>query len=132
MNKVTTIAMPDFRSRIEHDYEGEIYCDAPKQYGGQGKYISPTDLLAAALTSCVTTVLTLFCKKRGLDLTGLKVVCEIEFSPAHKILRMPVEIWMPIVINEADKAALENVASSCPVHSSLSSEIESPILFHWL
>jgi len=124
----------DLHCRIKHEPSGaSLETDAPVDNQGKGESFSPTDLVAGALSSCIATTLAIFSKKHQWNLTGmrLEVNKEMVTAPMRRIGRLPVEIWMPINLPEKDRKFLEKVANDCPVHQSLSAEIESPITFHW-
>ena len=74
-------------------YEGDLHCrvihgpsgtllstDAPKDNQGKGESFSPTDLLAAALGSCIITTMGIVAKRHALDLKGAKVTVVKEMT----------------------------------------------------
>ena len=74
---------------IDIDYLGNLHCaathgpsgsrlatDAPTDNGGLGELFSPTDLVATALGTCLTTVMGLLARRTGLDLEGTRVRVE--------------------------------------------------------
>ncbi len=110
-----------------------ITTDAPKDNEGEGSLFSPTDLVAAALTSCISTVLGIYAKKKGWDFTGLRVRVEKTMSreTPRRIASLPIVVWMPIQLSDSEQATVERIALSCPVHQSLHPDVSAPILFHW-
>src|ERR1035437_1065798 len=89
---------------IDVVYEGQLHCqashgpsgaslatDAPLDNGGKGDAFSPTDLVAAALGTCVLTIMGLVAQRHSLDLSGAKVhvvkdmVGPKEGSPVRRI-----------------------------------------------
>jgi len=131
---------------ITVDYQGNLRCtatsnestdplttDAPKKLGGKGEAISPTELVAAALGTCVMTMLGAVAQRSGLDLAGSQVQVEKEMSatPPSRISQMKVTIVLPPdkSISEADRQKLERAAQSCPVKQSLHPEINIAIQF---
>ena len=58
MPTVTTKYMGDLRTEITHVQSGsKVITDAPVDNHGKGESISPTDMVAAALGSCMLTIM---------------------------------------------------------------------------
>jgi putative redox protein len=127
-------------------YDGDLHCtlthgpsgttiktDAPTDNMGKGEFFSPTDLVAAALGSCIVTIMGIYAKKNHISLIGLKaeVSKEMMSVPVRKISRLEAKISMPKGLTPSQRQALEKVALTCPVHKSLSSEVAAPISFHY-
>jgi putative redox protein len=49
----------------------------------------------------------------------------------RRIGRLPVEVKVPRTFSDEDRQRLENAAMTCPVHKSLSGEVDSPVSFSW-
>ena len=75
------------------DYTGNLHCDAthgpshstistdaPTDNKGKGESFSPTDLVATALGTCMSTILAMAAEEHGLDVKGMKVKVEKEMS----------------------------------------------------
>ncbi len=133
--------------KITADYQGELHCqaihgpsgckittDAPVDNQGRGESFSPTDLCAAALATCMATIMGIQSGKMGIDLKGMKieVTKEMAADSPRRIARLPVEFWIPGSLTKEQKAALHHAAENCPVHLSLHPDIDKPILFHWV
>src|ERR1700761_7745929 len=66
----------ELRTQITHLQSGTlIETDAPTDNHGKGERFSPTDLVAAALGSCIVTTMGISCAKSGIDIEG--TVCEV-------------------------------------------------------
>jgi putative redox protein len=128
------------------EYEGDLHCraihgpsgtelstDAPVENGGSEKSLSPTDLVAVALGTCILTTMAFRAKSLGLDLAGASVNVDKEMAtaPIRRIARLATTVRIPGQITDRHKKVLEATAHSCPVHKSLSHEIEMPIEFSW-
>ena len=111
----------------------KIQTDAPLDNGGKGDSFSPTDLLATALGTCMTTTMDLCAKKNGFNIDGAKaVVLKLMVSqPSRRIGKLEVAVEMPLPANHPQREALEKVALNCPVAMSLSPEIQIPVSFLW-
>ncbi|MEM9227335.1 MAG: OsmC family protein [Verrucomicrobiota bacterium] len=127
-------------------YDGELHCtlthgpsgsqvatDAPVDNHGRGETFSPTDLCASALIGCIATVLGIKSQNMGLELKGMRLSVEKHMSTdsPRRIVRLPVEIHIPVCPSPEQCTSLERAAHSCPVHQSLHPDIEKPITFHW-
>jgi putative redox protein len=105
--------------------------DAPVDNRGKGERFSPTDLVAAALGTCIPTIMGMVAEREKIDLTGLKVTVtkEMTSAPPRRIAKLATRIVMPGGLDERQRAKLEKVAHTCPVHQTLSGNVEMPIEF---
>ncbi len=111
----------------------ELLTDAPPENGGLGEAFSPTDLLAAALGTCLMTVIGLVAQRSNIDVTGMTARIEKDMAapPARRIGRVKTVIQMPkgLKLSDAERTKLENAAKLCPVKQSLHPEVEVPLEF---
>lgn len=122
------------RCKVIHEPSGESFnTDAPVDNNGRGEAASPTDLCAAALGSCMGTIIGMRLEKLGHDLAGMRIEVQKEMSSykPRRIIRLSTEIWLPLKFDAKTKRQIELAARGCPVHHSLNSEIDKPIRFHW-
>ncbi len=111
-----------------------IITDAPTDNGGQGRAFSPTDLAANALGACALTIMGLYAEGHSLDIKGatMEITKTMSASP-RRIACIEVTFTMPANdFSEKDKKALVNAAYTCPVHKSLSPDVEQKFNFVWL
>jgi uncharacterized OsmC-like protein len=126
------------------EYQGGLHCsakhgpsgatlqtDAPVDNQGKGEAFSPTDLVGAALGSCMATIMGIYARQNGIPLEGMRVEVTKEMTQAlpRKIARLSTEIWMPSGLPR--NPALEQAALTCPVHRSLHPDVHKPVNFHW-
>jgi uncharacterized OsmC-like protein len=124
-------------------YSGEKHCqlthgpsqsmietDAPKDNQGRGEKFSPTDLMGAALGSCILTTMAIVAERDEVSLVGVRaeVVKEMLAQP-RRIGALRTKIYLPNQIPQSYRAKLENAAHHCPVHKSLHSEVEASLTF---
>ena len=124
----------DLHCRLKHGPSGvEIVTDAPKDNQGRGESFSPTDLVAAALGSCMMTLMGIAARSRGIDLVDLKcrVTKEMAQEPYRRIKRLETVFTFPRPLVEKERRLLEQAALTCPVHKSLHPEIEAPVFFKY-
>ncbi|MEY2438648.1 MAG: putative redox protein [Verrucomicrobiota bacterium] len=127
-------------------YSGDLHCDAthgpsqskistdaPTDNRGKGEAFSPTDLVATALGTCMSTTMGMAAKDHNLDLRGMTVKVKKEMSKdaPRRIIGLPSEVHIPLPPNCPQRALLEQTALTCPVHKSLPPDIERPTTFFW-
>jgi uncharacterized OsmC-like protein len=131
--------------KITGTYQGQKHCelihgpsqakietDAPKDNNGKGELFSPTDLVGAALGSCVLTVMGIVAERDGISIDGAKVEVKKEMNTEpRRIGRLTVKVSMPKNIPLAARKKLEATAHHCPVHKSLHPDIHAPIEFSY-
>lgn len=124
----------NLRCRATHGPSGAVIAtDAPKDNQGKGEAFSPTDLVATAAATCMTTIMGIVAKRDGLHLEGASVRVEKEMSaqPPRRIARLVMIFTMPAGIPLAARAKLEQAAHFCPVALSLhpDSKIEATFTY---
>jgi putative redox protein len=102
----------------------------PVDNQGDGSQFSPTDLVAAALGSCMVSTMAIVAQRDGIDLAGVTFHVEKHMHPEpRRIGKLPVVIHMPASLAPAERTKLERAAQTCPVHRSLLPEIEQDVRF---
>ncbi|MFP4528066.1 MAG: OsmC family protein [Candidatus Kapaibacterium sp.] len=124
--------------RIDVDYPGDLHCkvthapsgnsfmtDAPLDNRGKAEYISPTDLAAASIASCVATIMGIKAQDNNIPLEGLRIsaVKEMVNEPFRRIGKLTLDIVFPHKLNDKDFKLLANVVKTCPVTRSLHPDI---------
>lgn len=132
--------------KITTRYEGGLHCilthgpsgnklptDAPKDNRGKGEAFSPTDLMAAALGSCMATTMGIYAARHAVSLEGLEVevIKEMVAVPSRRIGKLTVTLNMPKGITANHRPILERTALTCPVHKSLHPDVEIPVTFQY-
>jgi putative redox protein len=113
--------------------ESQISTDAPTDNRGKGDTFSPTDLVATALATCMSTTMGIAANDHGISLEGMTVRVRKEMSKdaPRRIVALPSEVHIPLPANCPQRALLEHTALNCPVHRSLPPEIDRPTIFFW-
>ena len=121
----------DLRVKLTHGPSGStIETDAPTDNQGKGEKFSPTDLVVAALSSCMMTIMGIVAKRDGIKLEGTTFRAEKHMSEnPRKISKLVLEFNMPGGLTGEQKKKLEKFAHTCPVHQSLHPDIEQDIKF---
>ena len=122
----------DLHCKVKHGPSGqEFLTDAPLDNEGKAEYISPTDLLATASASCITTIMGIVARNNNIDIKGLKVraVKEMINVPFRRISKLMIDFDFPKELNDKEFALMSNVVKICPVTRSLSPDIEFEVHF---
>src|SRR5205809_7492425 len=119
---------------ISIKYTGDLHCDAthgpsesilstdaPTDNKGKGEAFSPTDLVATALGTCMTTTMGIKAQELGIDLRGMTVSVQKEMSKdaPRPIAALPSEDHILLLPDSPHREALEQTALNCPVDNSL-------------
>ncbi len=132
MVKIDVLYHGGLRCEAVHGPSGEkLVTDAPVDNHGKGESFSPTDLVATALGTCISTVMGIVAERDGIDLRGMRISVEkhMAAAPARRIAKLLVRVEMPGRLTEAQRAKLERTAHTCPVHQTLHGNVEMPIEF---
>ena len=130
--------------RIEAVYDGNLRCsathipsgqtlvtDAPVDNMGKGQSFSPTDLLATSMLNCMMTIIAIAADSRELDVSGMSGSVEKHMaSGPRRVSKLEVEISLPTDLNSEDRAWLIKRCLACPVHKSVSQEMEVEVKFY--
>lgn len=121
------------RTQDTHLLSGnQIITDAPPDNNGKGEAFSPTDLVCAALSSCMMTIMGMMAEKEGIDLTGLSSeITKIMASNPRKIAEIQITFSHPdLRATDIQKQKLKNAAMTCPVALSLGEGLKQSIKFN--
>src|SRR5436305_4592828 len=111
----------------------QIVADEPVSYGGTDTGPSPYDLILAALGACTSMTIGLYARKRNWPVE--KITVSLKHSKIHakdceecetkegRIDRIEMEIHLDGRLSDEQRARLMEVAGKCPVHQTLTSEI---------
>jgi putative redox protein len=116
---------PKFQCDVTHGPSGSrIHTEAPKDNGGTGMSFSPTDLVGAALATCMMTTMQLAAAREGLGWGDAFATVEKRMSPPpRRIAELVLEIRMPKGLSLEHRRRLEQVGRECPVARSLHPEL---------
>jgi len=124
----------NLRCKATHIPSGAtLFTDAPIDNHGKGEAFSPTDLVAAALSTCMLTVMGIVAQKHGVNLEGMTATThkQMNTNGPRRIGSLRTTITIPLPHDYPQRDLLENAAHTCPVHKSLISEIDAAVVFVW-
>lgn len=110
-----------------------VITDAPVDNNGKGEAFSPTDLVCAALSSCMMTLMGMLAERENIQLEGLKSdIVKIMDSNPRKISEIQITFTHPnLVATEVQRQKLKNAALTCPVALSLADSVKQSVVFNW-
>ncbi|MGE0587758.1 MAG: OsmC family protein [Cyclobacteriaceae bacterium] len=134
MSSMSGLYQGALRTQATHLRSGNtIITDAPPDNNGKGEAFSPTDLVCAALSSCMMTIMGMLAEREGINLAGLKTdIVKVMASNPRKIAEIQITFSHPnLVATEEQLQKLKNAALTCPVALSLSDQLKQTVSFNW-
>ena len=122
------------RTAMKHlQSNSEVITDAPVDNHGKGEAFSPTDLVSAALASCVMTIMAIKAGDMGHEAIEMEAkVWKTMASNPRRIARIQVELDLHIPgVTDHQKLILERTTKACPVARSLHPDTQKEVVFNW-
>jgi putative redox protein len=124
----------NLRTQAKHLKSGNlVVTDAPIDNNGKGEAFSPTDLVSAALSSCMMTIMGIVAERDEIDLKGLRSeVVKIMTNNPRKIGEIQITFYHPTLkATDSQKQKLKNAALTCPVALSLADSVKQTVVFNF-
>ena len=134
MADITAKYLGDLRVECVHQQSGTVLVtDAPKDNNGKGEAFCPTDLCATALAACAMTIIGIYGRNHGVDVTGTTIeISKTMSANPRRIGKIEIIFNMPDrEFSEKEKTMIERAAHTCPVHLSLHPDTEQVFTFKW-
>ena len=134
MASMTGEYLGSLRTQDTHLLSGnKIITDAPPDNNGKGEAFSPTDLVSAALSSCMMTLMGMTASREGIDLTGLKSeITKVMAANPRRIQEIQISFSHPdLKATDIQKEKLKRAALTCPVALSLAESLQQTITFNF-
>lgn len=122
-------------SELRVTYDGAQHCTALQTVvgkrvsseacaaaGGQGRELSPGELVATGLASCMLFSMGVLALRDGLDISGTEVDVEVELGE-DRLHAIELTFVMPRRFPASDRSKLEAAAGACPIKRSFLPEV---------
>ena len=131
MATLKTIYNGQLRTEVTHLQSGnKLITDAPTDNNGRGEFFSPTDMVAAALGSCMLTIMGMVADRHGVDLTGTEIDTDkVMYSDPRRIGEINMVVTFPEKYDDKIMTLLERAALTCPVYNSLGADVKKSIVY---
>jgi putative redox protein len=126
METARTKYIGDLRTEITHLRSGSVITtDAPVDNKGKGENFSPTDLVAAALGSCIFTIMGIAAREHSFSIVGSTcTIAKIMTEDPRKIGEIKIEFdFTGFEYSDKQKKILDHCVRTCPVALSLNESI---------
>jgi uncharacterized OsmC-like protein len=130
---VTHVPGTTYQTRIDTG-DLALIGDEPESSGGDGLGPGPYDLLLAALGHCTVLTILLYARRKGWPVESVaarasheRLVVEEETGGEivrRKVERILQEISLTGDLDEAQRARLMEIAGKCPIHRTITGELE--------
>jgi uncharacterized OsmC-like protein len=130
--EITGTYTGDLKMELRHGPSGmRLTTAAPRDNLGDGSSFSPTDLLAAALGSCMVSTMAIVAKRSDIPFEHAAFSLEkhMTASPPRRVDAVPVTIRLSASLTPEQREMLEHAARHCPVERSLAPEIRRDVQF---
>lgn len=133
MATIETVYQGTLRTEATHVQSGtKILTDAPVDNQGKGEAFSPTDLLAAALGSCMLTIMGIAAREHQINIENTTCsITKIMAANPRRVEEIKVSLKFPESYADKHKKILEKAALTCPVFLSLNSDMKKSVNFGW-
>lgn len=133
MATITSTYNGSLRTSAQHVASGNsIITDAPVDNNGKGEAFSPTDLVCAALGSCMMTIMGILANRSDIDIDGITLeTTKVMAAEPRRIAEVILNFTLPAdkTYTEKQRAMLENAARTCPVALSLHPDVKQTVTF---
>ena len=116
----------DLSTEITHlSSESKVLTDAPIDNHGLGRTLSPTDLVASSLASCMLTIIAIAANTHKINIKSMEadVIKVMSKTVPRRISQIGIKMIITGIFNDKSKKIIERSAKNCPVHHSLNKEM---------
>lgn len=119
--------------QITHGPSGaKLETDAPKDNQGKGESFSPTDLVGAALGSCILTTMAIVAERDGILFENATAeVQKVMSDNPRKIASLNTHVTLSSKLTLDQRRKMEETAKHCPVKKSLHPDVAVLMTFSY-
>lgn len=131
MSRITSTPLGEGRTHVLHEASGATIETrvSPEFDGGAATAFSSTDLVAAALGSCISSSLERIADRSGIPYDAISIVVDKQVGTnPRRITRLDVTISIAYNGDERLARVIDRAAHTCVVHRSLHPEIDAPVI----
>jgi len=103
--------------------QNKLVADEPISNGGMAMGFSPGELLAASLAACTSITLRMYADKKEWPLDRVEVAVEFERNEEKNTSTIIRKIHLLGILDAEKKERLMAIADKCPIHKTLSNQI---------
>ena len=93
-------------------------------------HLDSGSVINTALASCILTIMAIAVEKNGTNIKGTNAMVKKTMgNNPRRIAKIDIKLTFPMDYDEKTKVILERAAHNCPVHHTLSNEVEKNIHF---
>ena len=98
----------------------KVVTDVPAMAGGKDRAVTPPELCAVSLASCVAAMVAIFCNNSKIDPSGIAVDLTFDkLENPNRLGNFKVRIKVPHADPKRHRRGILNVAHMCPVHATM-------------
>ncbi|MCG2785876.1 MAG: OsmC family protein [Anaerolineae bacterium] len=107
-------------ARVDAHFGGlTVHTDQPPSGGGEGSAPTPFAVFLSSIGTCAGIYVLGFCRQRGLDSTGIRIVQRMHSDFSGMIKKIDLEIQVPPTFPEKYRDSLIRSAELCAVKKHL-------------
>lgn len=127
----TTVHEGSMRCRTNFPQgNAQFTTDVGTALGGKGEQPSPAQLLAAAVASCMSSMMAYLGARRQLNTEGISIAAGYE-EGKNGITALNFHITVPHAVDNAGRAVLETAVKNCPVGAAIAPGVAKNISWTW-
>ncbi|MCB0700943.1 MAG: OsmC family protein [Chitinophagaceae bacterium] len=124
MSQITaSLGREHYVTHITSPVGNTIISDEPKEKGGEDKGLTPKELLASALASCVCITVRMYADRKEWPLEKIEVTVEYDYDNQTRTSKIVKSIKLYGDLDEEQKKRMYIIAEKLPVSQSLSNPI---------
>ena len=132
MSTSVTIHDGDMRCRTVWEPSGqECITDVGSAAGGKGEYPSPAAMMAAAVASCMLSMIAWTGNHKGFETRGVHIAAGYETDDKGAITALTFDVSVPVPTSPASRRMMEKAAEHCPVGAIIAPSVEKKITWNW-